>query len=366
MSTPKDTLWNLDPHTQAKHEILSRYLGAWFAILGKWHNVVYIDGFCGPGQYSKGEDGSPIVALREALKNQEGLSDNQVTFLFMDERPDRIEHLEKILSKFPLPRNFTVRLLISEFEGAFGELLNDLDKQGLKIAPTFAFIDPFGFKGLPFSLVERLLSVERTETFINLNLNRIIQFLAHPDDNIKSHFVSLFGTTDVLRIVQESSNRENDLRLLYQEQLKKCAKFVRFFSMRDKNDKIIYDLFFATNNRLGHIKMKEAFWKVDEASGFKFSDATNPHQRVLFEINETHKLAQELYRKFLDRRLNVHEIREYVEDNTGFLSSHMKSALTQLEEAKKIIVAPKKDDGTKRRKGTFPDEVIIDFVRVLL
>ena len=42
MTTPKDTIWEIEPHTQAKHEILRRYLGAWFPILGT-HNqrVVY-------------------------------------------------------------------------------------------------------------------------------------------------------------------------------------------------------------------------------------------------------------------------------------------------------------------------------------
>jgi hypothetical protein len=77
----------------------------------------------------------------------------------------------------------------------------------------------------------------------------------------------------------------------YQEQLKKHAKFVRYFEMRNKNNRPIYYLFFATNNRLGHQKMKEAFWSIDTSSGLRFSDATNPNQPVLFDLKEHPKLT---------------------------------------------------------------------------
>lgn len=66
---PDPTQWPLDPHTAAKHEILRRYLNAWFPILGTYNGrVVFLDGFAGPGIYSQGEPGSPIVALRTLLE----------------------------------------------------------------------------------------------------------------------------------------------------------------------------------------------------------------------------------------------------------------------------------------------------------
>ena len=66
MAVPKETVWGIDPHTQAKHEILRRYLGAWFPILSRYNDrIVYIDGFSGPGRYKGGDPGSPFVALTE-------------------------------------------------------------------------------------------------------------------------------------------------------------------------------------------------------------------------------------------------------------------------------------------------------------
>jgi three-Cys-motif partner protein len=111
----------------------------------------------------------------------------------------------------------------------------------------------------------------------------INRFVDHPSTKVKNQIVDLFGTTQVLQILNTGKNGLSQLRALYQAQLEQCAKYVRYFEMRNEDNRIIYYLFFATNNRLGHVKMKEAFWKVDSSAGFHFSDATNANQLVLFE-----------------------------------------------------------------------------------
>ncbi len=70
MAAPKSVLWSKEAHTQAKHEILSRYLGAWFPILiNKFHCACIIDGFAGPGEYERGEAGSPLLMLQVLLRH---------------------------------------------------------------------------------------------------------------------------------------------------------------------------------------------------------------------------------------------------------------------------------------------------------
>ena len=65
MTTPKDTIWPIEPHTLAKHEILRRYLETWYPILCRYNtHVVYIDGFCGSGRYKGGEPASLRVPMR--------------------------------------------------------------------------------------------------------------------------------------------------------------------------------------------------------------------------------------------------------------------------------------------------------------
>ena len=137
MAKPSETLWEIEPHTIAKHEILQRYLGAWFPILGsKIPRIVYIDGFSEPGRYLGGEDGSPIIALKEALK-QPVLANSEVNFLFIDERADRISHLETEISSLKIPHNFDVNPIINKFENTLTEILDDLQREGNRIGPYF-------------------------------------------------------------------------------------------------------------------------------------------------------------------------------------------------------------------------------------
>src|SRR4051812_27083349 len=63
------TVWKADPHTIAKIAILKGYLTAWFPILGRGRpnqDLLYVDGFAGPGVYTNYPTGSPLVALEAA------------------------------------------------------------------------------------------------------------------------------------------------------------------------------------------------------------------------------------------------------------------------------------------------------------
>jgi three-Cys-motif partner protein len=362
VTTPRSTVWDIEPHTLAKHEILRRYLGAWFAILGSTNpRIVYIDGFCGPGRYSGGEPGSPIIALREALAHAERLGRGEIDFLFVDERPDRITHLNNELRKLRLPSNFLVNTEPCCFEDVLTKWLEDSSVKAQPPAPTFAFIDQFGFSGPPFALVRRLLANPKTEVLVNVMIDAANRFLDHPDDQIRQHLVDLFGTQAVLQIARGGDDRLTALRLLYQAQLSTCARFVRYFEMRDQNDRVIYCLFFASNHPLGHAKMKEAFWKVDPASGFCFSDATNPDQLLLFEQDQTQTLATELAARFCRHSVSVLQVKTYVEDSTAFTATHMRAALRSLEESSLVSVQEYKLNGIRRKRNTYPDNATMQF-----
>ena len=99
----------------------------------------------------------------------------------MDERADRIDHLNHELNQFPIPTNFVIRSETGQFECELQKLLDGLEADNLRLARTFAFIDPFGFKELPFDLVRRLLTNQKTEIFVNIMVDAINRFLEHPD-----------------------------------------------------------------------------------------------------------------------------------------------------------------------------------------
>ena len=94
----KETLWSCKPRTKAKLEIVSSYLGAWFSILAKhgFKHVIYIDGFCGPGEYATGEEGSPVIAARIANNTAQKFPGFKATLFFLDEDAKTLQHLKSI------------------------------------------------------------------------------------------------------------------------------------------------------------------------------------------------------------------------------------------------------------------------------
>lgn len=363
MPTPKETLWEMDPHTKAKHEILRRYLKAWFPILNKYNQrIVYIDGFSGPGRYKGGGPGSPMIALDVAINHRREMA-GEVVFWFIDERRDRVAHLKQELRGLKIPGHFRVTADCGRFDRKLRELLDSLDAEGSRLAPTFAFIDPFGFSGIPFTLIERLLKHRKCEAFITFMVDAINRFLEHPKEKVVGHIVGAFGTEDAVQIAQAGGDRVANLRALYQSQLQRVAKFVRYFEMRDWQDRTQYHLFFATNSDLEHLKMKEAMWRVDPEGAFRFSDATNPDQLVLFEQDTTPMLVAELRRHFHGKgQVTGLEVRKYVEDQTAYLKKHMTAALRAEEAVRRLKVAPTKAGGAKRKKNSYPDDAGITFL----
>jgi len=363
MATPKETLWVLDPHTAAKHEILGLYLAAWFPILSTGHSrIVYIDGFCGPGRYKGGEPGSPLVAIKAALNHRKTMRD-ELVFWFIDERQDRIDHLKSELAILDVPDHFKILPELERFHEKFGAMMDYIDGGGKTLAPTFAFIDPFGFSGIPFELIERLLGIEECEVFITFMADSINRFLEHPDDKVVEHIFDAFGTDEAISVAKGGGDRVVKLRQLYQSKLEKVAKYVRYFEMRDRQDRPQYYLFFASNHVRGHLKMKEAMWRVDPKGEFRFSDATNPNQMVLFETDTTSTLIKQM-RSAFDKVevVTCLQLRQFVESETAFLDKHMKAALKQEEARGRIAVEELKTDGKKRRANTFPDGVRLRFM----
>jgi len=363
MATPKETLWELGPHTSAKHEILRRYLGAWFPILNKWHNrIVYIDGFCGPGRYRGGEPGSPLIALEVAASHRK-MMQGEVVFWFIDERQDRIEHLKQELEKVQTPAHFKVIPDTGRFHEKIGEIIDHIKEDSGNLAPTFAFIDPFGFSGIPLALIERLLKHKRCEVFITFMVDAINRFLQDPEHNVVQHIVEAFGTKEAINLAKGGGDRVVRLRELYQSNLERVAEYVRYFEMRDRQNRTQYYLFFATNHERGHVKMKEAMWRVDPDGEFRFSDATNPNQWVLFDVDTATALVSQLRDEFRGKgHVTCSEVRRFVEDRTPFLKKHMTAALKMEEDCGAIAVEALKVDGKKRRAGTYPDDARLCFL----
>jgi three-Cys-motif partner protein len=322
---------------------------------GRFPEILYIDGFAGPGEYAGGEAGSPIIALDTALGFRPPLT-AKVHFLFVEEREDRAAHLRNQVALRALPANFSV---IVEggvtFETAFARRYPSFVRNG-RLVPTFPFIDPFGWTGAPFSLVKQILVQRSCEVFVNFMYEEINRFIGHPDQG--ANFNSFFGTDEWKRCVDatDPQTRNRCLHDLYLRQLHTTAgaAYVRSFEMSNARDVTDYYLFYATNELLGLKKMKEAMWKADESGEFRFSDATDPKQLVLFEkAPNLPALRARVLAKFSGKEVSVSDIERFVLVETAFRGTHYKGILKALEKDAGLLKVIKAAPG--RRAGTFGD-----------
>ena len=83
---PKTTKWPLEPHTLGKHLVLENYMQAWLPIMTRWNGrVLFIDAFAGPGEYTGGEPGSPVIALNTFIDHRaRNQMRNEIKFLFIE------------------------------------------------------------------------------------------------------------------------------------------------------------------------------------------------------------------------------------------------------------------------------------------
>lgn len=343
------------PHTAAKHLLLTRYLAAWFPILGKNNaRINYIDGFAGPGEYEGGEPGSPILAIEAAMNHLDRgtlASNVMINFIFVEFNAIYASRLQSKLAGIAVPKQIKVQVMQGEFADVIGGILDVLEEHGRALAPTFAFVDPFGFRGVPFDLMARILSYQKCEVYVNVMIEFINRFLEHPDDKIRHHFATTFGTDEVLRIPQQSGNRVNALLSLYRRQLISRAKFVGQFDMHGRNDQKTYSLFFASNSPKGFLKMKEANWSVDKTEGGRFSDFA-PGAANQAGLLSGVTVWDALHKRFHGQRVPSAVLERFVIEETDYLPKHARSVLDEKETSGEISVDVVQ--GYRRRKGTFP------------
>ncbi len=357
--------WNLAPHTAAKLQVLGAYLRAWFPILSRGRNfnrIIYIDGFAGPGRYGQGEDGSPIVALKAALGSLMNPIQTPCEFHFVEHKRRAVNalraNIDHLRRQWPIPTS--IEIFIHErmtFEEAYDRHIRSRLQQN-PAAPAFVLVDPFGWAGLPMSIITELMRRSSTEVLVNFMFEEINRFLNHPQQ--VANFDALFaGSAWRDGDTMSGPARKAFIHDLYRDQLRTVAgaRYVRSFEMRNQRNLTDYYLYFASNNRLGLSKMKEAMWKVDPGGGFTFSDATNLAQTVLFQPKPDWRALRRLIEnRFAGRRATVSQIDDFVLEDTPFHSGHFKRVLATMEKERALIAiaAP-----PRRRRETFPDASLV-------
>ena len=202
-------------------------------------------------------------------------------------------------------------------------MLNDLDEKGLKLAPTFAFLDPFGYSKFPMRVITNLLSRDKCEVLITFMIRDINRFT----DPLHAESLDEFYGNNNWRnvnLITEPEKRKKFLLDEYVNQLKiqGSAKYVKTFEMKDKRNQTIYYLIFATKHIKGLKVMKDAMFKVDRSGSHLFSDLSDPTQTFIMDYDEEYWIrnpADMLFNKFRGKTVNFGQVEEFVYDKTPFI-----------------------------------------------
>ncbi len=363
----KSVLWEAPPHTLAKISILQAYLSRWFEIMGRskfGQDLWYVDGFAGPGEYTNSPTGSPVAAVSaasEALRRV-GLQwkAGGIHCLFIEEIPERFSHLEGKLGATVNNKAIHTHFFRSTFVDGLSALREQTPNPFSPPSPLFAFIDPFGAKGVPFGEVKDLLSREAAEVLINFDSDGIGRiFRAEGAANHEMILNEVFGDdswkTELARH-RVSHELFRGVLNLYKQKLRALpnVRYVFAFEMRSAKNTIDYHLVFASQHPLGLEKMKEAMKTIAKNDDYCFSDA-HPNQISLFRFDDPSAYSPQLFEQFHGRTAKYPELRDYALNETPFVNP--KGMLKDLE-GKDLIRVSSSDP--KRRKGTFNEEKLID------
>lgn len=363
MNDQQDTIWEAEPHTIAKHRILISYLQAWAPIMSRYlkkvgtteQRLLFVDGFAGPGIYANGHDGSPVLSLNAILDHTVKLP-VPLRFVFIEEVQDRYNILKKKIDSlneeiYKSDSIDKVSVQQGDCESILNPWLDKYDEKGKDLGPAFFFLDQFGYSDVSMDLIKRILKHQYCEVFTYLNWANLNRFIS--DETKSATITRTFGGNQWQKVLQLKHNHRASFMLnLYRDTLKKKAgaRYVWYFAMGDKYDKLIYWLFFCTNSLRGLQEMKKAMSKVDTSGGFRFSDKDNPTQLHLFGEYSDQSLADDLAIALKGKTLSIEQVEEFVLTNTP--AYKYKTALGFLEKEQKLS---RVDANDKKPKRGFPD-----------
>lgn len=362
---PEPTTWELEPHTLGKHLVLQHYMAAWLPIMTRYNgSVLFVDAFAGPGEYSGGEPGSPIIALRaltEHSARDRMMAD--ISYSFIEDRADRAEHLEQVLAKSGLrvPQNCRFEVVNATFDETVNGVLDDLAQQHKPLPPAFVMIDPFGVSGTSLKTIERILAHPKSEVYVSVMYDPINRFKDHP--YFEPHLDELFGCRDWqdgIDIVDPNERRVFFFEL-YRRQLQSSgAENVLHFELY-KGQRLEYAIFFGTHSLDGCDKMKQAIWKVVPGGDYRYWGGRSRQLSFGEGLVDFAVFQNDLYKRFSsDGWVRIEDVIEFAKsDQTDFHSLHLKTkTLKPMERDGLIQVRPE----TRTRKGSFQNGTVLRFI----
>lgn len=347
--------WPCEPHTGAKHDIYRRYLERWFPILlagsNAYPSVTYAEGFSGPGVYSGGEPGSPVIAMRALIGNVPA-NKGVARCVFIDDDDRCIDMLRRTLREaFPQRPRSDAAMPVKIVKGTCATHLEvALDEMNAWGQPIFANLDSWGNAPVPYKLLQRLAANVSSEVIVTLFPQHFVRFVS----DLGASGDEVFGGNPRWRTVANLAPEAKSRHVLtcYRQSLH-AAGFPHLldFELIPRKGQPLY-LVFGTGHELGVQKMKDSLWEVDRTQGVGFRDPRDEQAETLFDMDQP--LLGPLARLLLNKlqssgRARVEDLRRFTLFETVYRPEHVIRALKPLVDQDTLRV----EDGGALRRSSF-------------
>jgi three-Cys-motif partner protein len=282
VAVPRGVRWPRDHHTAAKHDLLRRYLQAWYPIiLSRWQRAAYVEGFAGPGVYKDDQPGSPIVALDVFLDDSAHMRGRRLDVVLLEKHRGRITELQRQIATRLVERNAPTALMPTLRRGVCDQdLLPLLHEVGVIGSPAFVFLDSFGGPDVPYDLVQAIAANPASEVLVTFGTNFPTRFVRIDDHAATADTV--FGGPEWRAVQHQPPSRKKTFLVdQYRESLRRAGfSYTLTFEMIDENRHPLF-LIFGTSHEAGLRVMKEAMWNVDPVTGVLYRDPRDEAQLLL-------------------------------------------------------------------------------------
>lgn len=341
---------------EVKHAILKYYLGGYFGHMGqvnKFDEVIYVDGFAGPGSYSshgKKEDGSPLVAIKTLMNHMYLKNIKKVIMYFVENDPNHFKKLERVINEYRASETMDYDKIIlipksGNFADIMSEILDEHESDGNNnTSPMLVFADPFGMKGLPFDIMKRIISRRNTELLVNV----MYGFLNRRPDICEKVFQEFLGevNNDWKDRVFGEGNEEKKYRFLqrYVNNLTVACPWDLYhfsFEIKNKTNRFIYHTLYLTSY-IGNLdKMKHAMDKQSQSQcEFIFSEwcakngkfDRNLKNKLMTEKQIAEEVIVKIQNEFKDRMVRGKTISDFVIVHTPYLCNIKRTLKKDLKE----------------------------------
>ena len=362
-------------HSEIKTQIVAGYFERWSNIMIAVQNrypqypkqLGYIDLFCGPGQFSDGVDSTPLIIMKQVLKNP--ILCERLLAVFNDKLEKNTKKLESLVNALPgIERlKFPPKFYTGEVDESVVKQFEDVKR----MPPTFLFLDPWGYKGLSLRLIKSVLRHFGSDCVFFFNYNRINAGMGHK--GVKGHLDEIFGEERANRIRQrfaEQSISANRREAFIVDEMKRAleemgGKLVLPFRFRDPEEKrTTHHLFFVSKDFLGYSIMREIMrthsHKGEAVAKFEYNPADASLPSLFNLLRPLSDLEDMLLADCAGMKLFIEPLFEMHSVGKPYVLKEYKEVIARMAEEGKLEL----DSGGKKRKpGTVGKDVRIIFPR---